>query len=37
VCTVDGNVAAEATITCMLVPRQKKSSATESPTQQAAQ
>src|ERR1700684_2628325 len=37
VCTVDGAVAAEATITCMLVPRPKKSKSAEPPTQQAGQ
>src|SRR5579875_635313 len=35
-CTVDGAVAAEAVITCMLVPRPRKAAArTESPTAQA--
>jgi 3-hydroxyacyl-[acyl-carrier-protein] dehydratase len=39
VCTVDGAVAAEAVITCMLVPRPPKtaSGAGEKPTEQAAQ
>lgn len=37
VCTVDGAVAAEATITCMLVPRPKKQAAKEPATEQAAQ
>ena len=38
VCTVDGTVAAEAIITCMLVPRPKKAPAkSEAPTEQAAQ
>ncbi len=37
VCTVDGAVAAEATITCMLVPRPRKAGASEPPTAQAAQ
>ncbi len=38
-CTVDGAVAAEAVITCMLVPRPQKtgSIASERPTEQAAQ
>ena len=37
VCTVDGAVAAEAVITCMLVPRPRKGAAAEPPTQQAGQ
>src|SRR5579875_3288878 len=40
VCTVDGQVAAEAVITCMLVPRPRKSAAspdTEPPTRQVAE
>ncbi len=37
VCTVDGAVAAEAVITCMLVPRPRKTKPAEAPTQQAAQ
>jgi 3-hydroxyacyl-[acyl-carrier-protein] dehydratase len=32
VCTVDGKVAAEATITCQLVPRPGKKSPAEPPT-----
>ena len=37
VCTVDGKVAAEATITCQLVPRPSKKKHTEPPTTQAPQ
>ena len=37
VCTVDGKVAAEATITCQLVPRPGKKKPAEPPTAQAAQ
>lgn len=37
VCTVDGAVAAEAVITCMLVPRPRKKTAAEPATQQAGQ
>ena len=33
VCTVDGKVAAEATISCALVPRPRKVSASEPPAQ----
>ncbi len=37
-CTVDGAVAAEAVITCMLVPRpRKKAASAETPTEKAAQ
>ena len=35
-CTVEGAVAAEATITCMLVPRPGKTAAGELPTVQPA-
>jgi 3-hydroxyacyl-[acyl-carrier-protein] dehydratase len=37
VCTVDGAVAAEAVITCMLVPRPQKQTVAEPATEQAAQ
>lgn len=37
VCTVDGQVAAEAVITCMLVPRPRKNPTPEPPNQQAGQ
>lgn len=37
ICTVEGAVAAEAVITCMLVPRPRKRQTGESPTEQATQ
>ena len=37
VCSVDGTVAAEAVITCMLVPRPRKAKSGEFPTEQGSQ